>query len=383
MAHAAESSGGASRERVPRLAWGDAPLAPCVGRSSDHVGLDAENLVEWLSSRQLLGQRRVEVLDLLSGRAFAALVRFDDGSALFLKQPLEAIPPLGALREGLLLRLIADDDDLQGVRPLLPRTILYDEHDNVVVSAGLSEHRTMHEVGVPPGDDVLRATARCLATLHAESSGVRMDTRHYYAINPVFDFSRVTPRSFAQAPGTGFGTYLAAMQALDGPLGAIADQWRPTCLIHGDFRDDNILVADRPGAEMPIAFVDWELGGWGDPLWDLGAWIGQFLYYWVESIKASTGGDFSSWVRDATIPFASIQRASRTILTSYAEASGRPMAGAEGFAARALQLAGVFLLHRVLGALESVGAIHAAAFCSLQVGRTLVTQPDRAKAILA
>ncbi|MFV8750622.1 phosphotransferase family protein [Nannocystaceae bacterium ST9] len=306
------------------------------------------------------------------------MVRLDDGSALFLKQPLEAIPLLGALREGALLRLIGEREELRGVRGLLPTMIMFDEVDNVVVSDGLVEHRTMHQIGVPPRDELLRATAHRLAALHRESSHPRFDPSVYYAINPVFDFSRVTPLGFARAPGSGFGTYLAAMQALHLPLRKLADEWRPTCLIHGDFRDDNVMVSERADAERSIMFVDWELGGWGDPLWDLGAWIGQFFYYWLESIKVVEGGDFAAWVRSATVPFPRIQTAARTILTSYAEASERPMFGADGFAARALQFAGVFLLQRVLASLESVGSIHATAFCSMHVGRTLVIQPERA-----
>jgi thiamine kinase-like enzyme len=361
------------------MAWRDALLMPCADASSSRTatGLTAESIGAWLASRQILGARRVAKIDLLSGRAFAALVRFDDGSALFLKQPIEAIPPVGALREGLLLRLIADNEDLRGVRAFLPEHVLYDETDNVAVSRGLPEHRSMHDRSVPPSDELLRATARSLATLHCESSSVRIDTSRYYAINPVFDYARISPASFARAPGIGFGTFLAAMQALEVPLRAVADAWSPSCLIHGDLRDDNILVADRRDADPPIAFVDWELGGWGDPLWDLGAWIGQYLYYWVESIKAGSSGDFSDWVRGAGIPFAEIKRAVRAILASYAETAG----DCERTAGRALQLAGVFLLNRVLGSLESVGAIHAAAFCSLQVGRTLVAQPERVMGI--
>ncbi|MEZ4237707.1 MAG: aminoglycoside phosphotransferase family protein [Myxococcota bacterium] len=366
-------------ESVPRLVWGEP--APMTREAGTSTPLTADNVSAWLSSRDLLAGRRLVQLDRLSGRAFAALVRFDDGSALFLKQPIEAIPPVGALREGQLLRLVATSEALRGVRCLLPRTVLYDEADNVVVTEGLLRHRPLRDATVPPPEPLLQHTARCLAALHGASSGGASDTSAYLSIHPVFDFSRVTPHSFARAPGDAFGAYLAAMQALEGPLGALADGWRPTCLIHGDFRDDNVMV-DTSAEHPSIRFVDWELGGWGDPMWDLGAFIGQLLYHWVESIQAAEG-DFSSWVRGATVPFPRIQQASRTILTSYAEASGRTLRGTDGFAARALQFAGLFLLHRVLGSLESVGTIHAPAFCSLQVGRTLLTQPARATGILA
>src|SRR5258707_12741798 len=110
--------------RSARMMWGE-PAAHSHDESRESRHLRIENVSAWLSARGLLGGRGVARIELLSGRAFAALVRLDDGSALFLKQPLEAIPPVGALREGLLLRLIAHHEPLKGVRTLVPPTRLY------------------------------------------------------------------------------------------------------------------------------------------------------------------------------------------------------------------------------------------------------------------
>ncbi|WP_438042162.1 phosphotransferase family protein [Sorangium sp. So ce128] len=348
--------------------------------------LEAASVEGWLVRHGLLRPRGDVRVTLLSGRAFAALVETEGDRPLFLKQPFAAIPPVGARREGMLLRFVSQREDLEGLRHVLANFVVYDEPDNVTVTAGLPLHRTIHSLGVPPADPLLRATAGRLATMHTVSAAAELTDEEratYQAINPVPSYDRITPDDLASAPGNGFVLLLAVMQALSEPLGAARAGWRPACLIHGDFRDDNILIDPAAGGDPSPVFIDWEMGGWGDPLWDLGALIGQLLYYWVESIRAEQGSDFASWVRGASIPFHRVQHAIQVVLESYAEASGRTLSGPEGFIDRCVQLAGVFLLHRVLGSLESIGGIHPAAFYSLHLGRTLVGQPRHAGRIIA
>ncbi len=49
------------------------------------------------------------------------------------------------------------------------------------------------------------------------------------------------------------------------------------CLIHGDWRFDNLVL--DPGSLAPVAALDWEMATVGDPLMDLGA----ALAYWVQA----------------------------------------------------------------------------------------------------
>jgi aminoglycoside phosphotransferase (APT) family kinase protein len=53
---------------------------------------------------------------------------------------------------------------------------------------------------------------------------------------------------------------------------------RRTCLIHNDFRLDNI-VFDEADPTRPIGLLDWEMATLGDPLMDLGG----ALAYWVQA----------------------------------------------------------------------------------------------------
>ena len=47
--------------------------------------------------------------------------------------------------------------------------------------------------------------------------------------------------------------------------------------MHGDYRLGNVMMADRPPAEL-VAIFDWELSTIGDPLAD----VGYLTVTWVE-----------------------------------------------------------------------------------------------------
>ena len=53
---------------------------------------------------------------------------------------------------------------------------------------------------------------------------------------------------------------------------------RGTCLIHNDFKFDN-MVLDRDDPTKPIGLLDWEMATIGDPLMDLGC----TLSYWIQA----------------------------------------------------------------------------------------------------
>lgn len=53
---------------------------------------------------------------------------------------------------------------------------------------------------------------------------------------------------------------------------------RRTCLIHNDFRFDNVVL-DAEDPTRPVGLLDWEMATLGDPLMDLGG----AMAYWVEA----------------------------------------------------------------------------------------------------
>lgn len=87
---------------------------------------------------------------------------------------------------------------------------------------------------------------------------------------------------------------------------------RRTCLIHNDFRFDNVVLAEDDPTR-PIGLLDWEMATLGDPLMDLGS----ALAYWVQ---ADDGRLFKMFRRQPTHVEGMLTR--REVIDHYLSRSG-------------------------------------------------------------
>ncbi|WP_460747382.1 phosphotransferase family protein [Nocardiopsis oceani] len=71
---------------------------------------------------------------------------------------------------------------------------------------------------------------------------------------------------------------MGSFEKVMGWLAANQPRDRRTCLIHNDFRFDNVVL-DAEDPTRPVGLLDWEMATLGDPLIDLGG----SLAYWVEA----------------------------------------------------------------------------------------------------
>jgi aminoglycoside phosphotransferase (APT) family kinase protein len=85
------------------------------------------------------------------------------------------------------------------------------------------------------------------------------------------------------------------------------------CIVHGDFRMDNIIV-DAAEPHTISAVLDWEISALGDPLMDLGA----ALVYWIEADDPPQLKVLKKQPSDAP---GMLSR--REVIAHYANASGR------------------------------------------------------------
>lgn len=88
-----------------------------------------------------------------------------------------------------------------------------------------------------------------------------------------------------------------------------------SCLIHNDFRLDNIVL-DPEDSTRPVALLDWELATVGDPLMDLGS----ALAYWVQ---ADDGPLFRAARRQPTHLPGMLTR--REVVEHYCASTGRSL----------------------------------------------------------
>jgi hypothetical protein len=174
--------------------------------------------------------------------------------------------------------------------------------------------------------------------------------------------------------------YIATVQRVAGladPLDSLAAGYRKTTLIHGDPRWDNWLVVARKGrARLPVMLVDWEFSARGDPAWDIGSALGEYLGAWVLSIPALPGASLDEAHHLSRLPLDRLQPAMRVLWSEYVHRAHPSDTSAElllavQFAAAKLVQLGCEQMHRATELTPTAGAL-------LQLAANMFADPPRA-----
>ncbi|MGH2603794.1 MAG: phosphotransferase, partial [Dehalococcoidia bacterium] len=322
-------------------------------------------------------------------RSFCATVELDDGRRLFVKQARRA--PAGELlahvaNEAAVLRWAHTVSAGDGVRPLMPELYFYDAEAQVLVTEYLDSYRPLMDhyrrrgvFGHGWARVVAGRLARCHAITRTDSTARDAGAFRLIEQAPFVTWDQVTPEQIASQPEA-FTEFVEIVQNTDGltaSLRALRSGWQPRCLIHGDAKSDNIMLRPRSTSGAPdLRFIDWELAGWGDPAWDAGAVIGDYLHHWLASISPSADGTLDDWLAGAWIPFERVRGAMAAFWEAY---SRHGVLGASGpDLIRAVGYAGVYLLDRALAAAVMLESLPSSALCSLQVAKQLIREPETA-----
>lgn len=230
-----------------------------------------------LSPRELLDQG-ITVTD-ASRSHRVSLVSVGQGGGFAIKQgdPLLEGSMAEIERERLVYRLAASRST---ARTTLPACVDC-EQPGVLVLELLSPGSTVlahhHALGTLPAD-VAEAIGRALGEWHGEFDA--SDLAAFPATVPwVFDV--------LDSDSHGFPWHDPAMAAMLGALphperfraglGSARRRWRRECLIHGDLRWDNCLIDGAEVGSPAVRLIDWEMADLGDPAWDLGGILQDYL----------------------------------------------------------------------------------------------------------
>jgi Ser/Thr protein kinase RdoA (MazF antagonist) len=166
------------------------------------------------------------------------------------------------------------------------------------------------------------------------------------------------------------------LQAADGlgdRLDELRDGWRVETLMHQDLKWDNCLVA----ADDRLHLVDWEVAVAGDPHWDLGSALAQYLSFWLFSIPVTGSEPPARFPALARYPLDAMKGALRACCEGYAEAAGSTAFDEEALE-RAVAYAGARLIQTAFEASQFGQQLDSAAVLHLQLGANLIQRPDAA-----
>jgi Ser/Thr protein kinase RdoA (MazF antagonist) len=155
-------------------------------------------------------------------------------------------------------------------------------------------------------------------------------------------------------------------------LDELRDGWRVETLIHQDAKWDNFLVTP----EDRLYLVDWELAVAGDPQWDLGSALSQYLSLWLYSIPVTGGEPPARFPALAGHPLDEMKGALRATCEAYAGVAEGPAPLSGELLRRAVAYAGARLLQTAFEASQFEQRLDSAAILHLQLSANLMQRPE-------
>jgi aminoglycoside phosphotransferase (APT) family kinase protein len=264
----------------------DLPPVPGAGEVRQEDAFDVPAVAAWLRKQDLDGALAVELEGEPEVRQFSAgasnltyLLRYPSRDLILRR------PPAGQKARGAhdMQREFTIQARLRPVYPYVPRMVAFCDDESVLGSDFYVMERVEGTIlgrDLPPGMDLSESEVRRLCTgaldrlveLHsvdAEEAGLGdLGKGHGYVGRQVAGWSERFRRARTENVGDfeDVMAWLAANQPED----------VSSCVIHNDYRFDNVVLEDN--LEV-VAVLDWEMATLGDPLMDLGG----ALAYWVQA----------------------------------------------------------------------------------------------------
>jgi hypothetical protein len=164
-------------------------------------------------------------------------------------------------------------------------------------------------------------------------------------------------------------------------LSELSQTWLWDCLIHGDLRSANYVVRARrsPRGVRGLQIVDWELACIGDPAWDVGCVLADFLALWVSSMPLTRDGSLDLSLRLARFPLARMTRNIRAFWDAYVSANDALGDQSQGdLLFRSIRYAAARLLQRAYEKAQFSPGLTADVVCMVQLSLNLVRRAPEA-----
>jgi hypothetical protein len=234
------------------------------------------------------------------------------GRAVVIKQPTPASLAAGrTLDQELYIYRLAGW--IQALADILPAPVLIDERRHLLVCECLStgpQWPDETELATFLDPDLTCLLGRAAATWHQATAEIPLPPSpapQLMQIALVLDEALAGRSVSAQA----YLRFVAADREFAELFREAAAAYRPTCLIHGDIRPDNWARCRRSG-NPALKVFDWEMGGFGDPAWDLAGGCAEAIVHVIRMDAPVT-------VRGSLWPPAAV-RSLHTFLSAYSAA---------------------------------------------------------------
>jgi thiamine kinase-like enzyme len=155
------------------------------------------------------------------------------------------------------------------------------------------------------------------------------------------------------------------------------------CIIHGSPKFRNIIIntstLDTDSSnkkDLALKLIDWEMCCWGDPSYDLGSIISDYLLLWLKSIRFRSKAEIPQSLKTAGIPLDQIHAPINELVRSYLHDAVKSEEQHSNFIRKAIKYAGLCLICNILQSIENEWGFTNSDVCTLQIARSLICKTE-------
>ena len=344
--------------------------------------LTAAKAVDYLLQQQILTQADVVEGDLLvhdvSRRNRNFTFQTNDGAGFFLKQGDVRKSRKLLHQEAEIYRLLWMGESGFASRHM-PRLRLFDPIEELLVLDYLDSVQPLNTVQSQDSNMPMACAAelgRALGRLHNSqlAKGFNIEAPAPW----VFSVYRPGQEVFADLSSAAIHVIRIIQQApnFGDLLSDLARSKEQSTPIHGDIRWDNCLVRIQEGVQDPESFfiVDWEMGGIGDPCWDVGGVFCEFLNLWTRSLPITSSLSLDDSLNLSVYPLDAIKPRLATFWNSYTQ-ERTDLGHDQEFLLRAVQLSAARLVQSAVESAQASAQLTSTAIYSLQLAENIIRNP--------
>jgi len=251
--------------------------------------INIDNIASYMIDKGLMKTKSIVDGDLivsdLSRKNLNFTIVCENSTSYFLKQPyvtdeysIETIN-----RESKFYSKVFSSIIFSKIQEITPRFIKFDSKNNVLITKFITNYQKNNEKEILFGKQ-MSALGKNLGRFHSLTSQKMIHSEFNFlpkSFPPTILISRPRPELFSLM-GLGSLQFLKDIQQNEILFKFLVDLekiWRIETIIHGDLKFDNMIFATsetKKGSELKL--LDWELVQIGDPAWDIGTILFNFLY---------------------------------------------------------------------------------------------------------
>lgn len=361
--------------------------------------VQAHTILAYLLRCNLISSERIVDSDLLmedvSARNSNCKVVSEHGPSYLLKQGVGADRIATLEREAAVYKMFWSGGAGNRFCCYLPHLIDYDKDQHLLILEFLLDAETLWErhlrIGRFPGLYGAELGI-ALSQLHTDYTVDKLSEEQYSRLQkqPAFILSLHRPHLRYIDEASSANLRLIEIVQRFSQYGEALDElragWRPSCLVHGDIKWNNVLVvpaSNRARRSPSLRIVDWELSMVGDPCWDVGSVFSDYLSFWLASIPITGEESPDRFLRLARYPIRKMQPAMHDFWNAYARGMGLSQVEREHWLIQSVRYAAARLLQTAYEegqlALRPTGNV----ICLLQLSLNMLLKPvDAAIALL-